>query len=375
MIAFKTIDRLSYQKEVDDHIILHPLFYSAVRFAYKKLIEKFPDSDYFEEIETDKKYYSKNLNSDLSFLYDSNDWPTNHRVIRRKIEGMKNFQEIEMTPFLLEIMRVFPEFYSIHFYEANQDIYIEALNLEVPLGGELMKAEPGGYNFPNHKEETDNAYQRTNNLVSHTLMIDYTFIYLALGDLFDSDISGKELSSVEDYFETLQRITVDYVERLKNIQMSKNYLNGVFAKLTNEARTSLSDRLTGRTFSFDYYNNGLKNLMNAQKQKFYYSQFGVPSISMSRTTSRKHPVRRTSPFNEERDNWNPEREGYITVEDYINDTYDILHIRHQETDSLYELAAMKMDGLIYRHRVNVISEIAQATKEMIINLKIEELTV
>lgn len=262
MVFFKTEVHYEYMKKVDDKFFVDPLFYSAYQYARKALIDMFPDNNLLNNIETEEKYYSLDLNlKPVNILKES------------RVSSLRNRSEevveVYVSKFFFELIEVMPYYINYRLYD---DVNIYMPELENSLKGpQRYNLRMDGNTLTEEVNMTKNRlYKRGLNESVDVLNINFLLIYLGLGETYFPTVTSFNVESVEDYLQKLKKLILDIRSKMDNFTPSRNALLGILPSLGNETRASFFNALTPTVENFDEYLFNSTSDISPIRKPFYY---------------------------------------------------------------------------------------------------------
>lgn len=237
LIDFIKKETYDYTQEIDGDIYIHPLFYATYSFVRKRLIEEFGMTQRLETIDPDKAHYSVKMDLIPGQFTSSSSF-------RRRTDEYQNaLEEVEISKFFLELLDILPSAHHYNLYveyegSRNTDFFLEA-----PIGGKELRSIIDNDTIGSPRERLEYSYQREMNLYEYRFFVDYSYMLLALGNLYLSNISYKELVSVDDYLAVLNLIASSSIENFRGIDISNDFLSSTLKRATNEGRIAFFKKI------------------------------------------------------------------------------------------------------------------------------------
>lgn len=276
-IDFKQTQTYDYLQEIDGSIYIHPLFYSAYTFVRKQLTEEFKEDERLKEVETEKEYYS------MQFDVESEEYLKHFIRNRIHIRNEKKLIQVKLTPLFFEILKILPKAYHHNLYQQNDGWKSIEFPLEAPISG-----SPTHNNVDNSSIMTPilsfgRSYQREVFLNDVSFNVDYSYLLLALGNMYEPNISDKEVESVDDYLSKLNYIVTKANSAIEGAEVSSYYFENTLKRATNEGRIALFNKIKTK-------NKNLTVLLEKESES-YRSWSNMKRTRHSRMSNLDSPMR------------------------------------------------------------------------------------
>lgn len=324
MVFFKTETHYEYIEEHEDVVIVDPMFYSAYHYARKALINKDPENEMLDNMETNKKYYSVNLKIRPEMILK------NYTTRDIELRG-QTLTEVEVSPFFFKLMEVFPRFLNYRFYTNPESIIPE---MDVSIRGSIRtNSYPHQYNFPEDIARVkSNSYKRGEEAANDILNINFVYIYLALGaDEFPS-ITNFTINNAQEYLDKLQTTISKITETMSRATPSKGAIHSLLPNAGNEARASFYELLTPEIKSFDEH-------MKQRNNRSEYESFIYPT-AIEKQSEHRHEYSR-----------DPEPMTHLIIEDLTLEQKLLNNTEEHQTLSLDLLLDAQMQTIGYNMRM------------------------
>lgn len=317
MFFFKTESRYEYLKEVNNKVFVDPLFYSAYQYARKALIDKFPEDEVLNNIETKKEYYSLDLKLKPKNILKETRMNT-HLNREQEVES------VEVSEFFFMLIEILPFYYSYRMY-SDANAYMP--ELEISLKGPRRYSQ--NYENVNNLTRITNTtknrlYKRGINEKVNTLNINYLFIYLGLGQGFFPTVTSFDIYSVNDYLTKLNKTIIEIKNSMDMFTPSKKALLSLLPNVNNETRASFFNSLEPNIENFEEYLFVSVINLDAVVQPYFYpiniqKKEVNPEHYISTPTNLDYLSTENEPLINKIKN-NENTSGFINVESKINET-------------------------------------------------------
>lgn len=324
MVFFKTETHYEYIEEHEDVVIVDPMFYSAYHYARKALINKDPENEMLDNMETNKKYYSVNLKIRPEMILK------NYTTRDIELRG-QTLTEVEVSPFFFKLMEVFPRFLNYRFYTNPESIIPE---MDVSIRGSIRtNSYPHQYNFPEDIARVkSNSYKRGEEATKDILNINFVYIYLALGAEEFPSTTNFTVNNAQEYLDKLQTTISKITETMSRATPSKGAIHSLLPNAGNEARASFYQLLAPEIKSFEQH-------IEIASNRSEYKSFVYPTVIEKKSANDEHYSR------------DPDSMSDLIVEDLTLEQKLLNDVENYQTLNLSVMLDVQMQTMGYNLRM------------------------
>ena len=142
-----------------------------------------------------------------------------------------------------EVLKILPKAYHHNLYEQNDGWNSIEFPLEAPISGSATCNNVHNSSIMTPMLNFGKSYQREVFLNEVSFNVDYSYLLLALGNMYEPNISDKEVESVDDYLYKLNYIVTKANSAIEGAEVSSYYFENTLKRATNEGRIALFNKI------------------------------------------------------------------------------------------------------------------------------------